>query len=152
MDPALKTLPNWASNINLPILRYADVLLLHAEALFYTGDEGSARNVLSQVRARSVRPGFTVGNLNSAYLRANFLDELIQERSRELCFESWRRIDLARFNRFDQTIANMTSDDGFYNKVIVPVLQNNWRPERVWFPIPTIQLDLNNNLIQNQGF
>ena len=152
MDPALKTLPNWASNINLPILRYADVLLLHAEALFYTGDEGSARNVLSQVRARSVRDGFTVANLNSAYQKANFLDELIDERSRELCFESWRRIDLARFNRFDQTITNMTSDDGFYNKVIVPTMKANWRPERVWFPIPTIQIDLNNNLIQNQSF
>lgn len=152
MDPALKTLPNWASNINLPILRYADVLLLHAEALFFTGDEGAARNVLSQIRARSVAAGSTVSVLNNAYQKANFVDELIDERSRELCFESWRRIDLARFNRFDATITSMTSTDGFYNKVIVPVLQNNWRPERVWFPIPTIQLDLNNNLIQNQGF
>ncbi len=151
-DPAEKPLPNWASNINLPILRYADILLLHAESLYFTGDETSARNILTQIRSRSLRNGFSINELNNAYQKNDFLEELIQERSRELCFESWRRIDLARFNMFDETIQNMTSDNGFYNKRIVPTIQSNWKPERVWFPIPTIQRDLNTNLIQNQGF
>lgn len=152
MDPAEKTLPNWASNINLPILRYADVLLLHAEALYFTGNEANARDFLTQIRNRSVQDGFTVQDLNNAYQKSDFIEELIEERSRELCFESWRRIDLARFNVFDQTIQSMSTDEGFYNRVVVPTIQNNWRPERVWFPIPTIQMDLNVNLIQNQGF
>lgn len=152
MDPADKTLPNWASNINLPILRYADVLLLHAEALYFTGNESDARNVLTEVRVRSIKDGFTVQDLNNAYQKSDFLEELIEERSRELCFENWRRIDLARFNKFDQTIQNMSTENGFYNRVVVPTIKNNWKPERVWFPIPTIQIDLNGNLIQNQGF
>jgi len=152
MDPALKTLPNWASSINLPILRYADILLLHAEALYFTGNEAEARNMLSQIRARSLEDDVTLPQLNQAYLRADFVDELIEERSRELCFENWRRIDLARFNRFSQTINGMSTVEGFYNRNVVPTIQSNWRPERVWFPIPTIQLDLNENLVQNQGF
>jgi hypothetical protein len=151
IDPALKTLPNWASNINLPLLRYADILLLHAEAQFFLGDEPGARNTLTLVRTRSVADGFTVANLNNAYQRGDFVQELLDERSRELCFENWRRIDLARFNKYDETI-NSLSTSGFYNQRMVPVLQGNWRSERVWFPIPTIQLDLNANLIQNQGY
>ncbi|PTX59697.1 putative outer membrane starch-binding protein [Kordia periserrulae] len=151
IDPSLKTLPNWASNINLPLLRYADILLLHAEAQFFLGDEPGARTTLSLVRERSVANGFTVADLNNAYQRGDFVQELLEERSRELCFENWRRIDLARFNKYDETI-NSLSTNGFYNERMVPVLQANWRSERVWFPIPTIQLDLNANLIQNQGY
>jgi len=152
VDPALKSIPNWASNINLPLLRYADILLLHAEALYFTGDEPSARNFLSTVRQRSVTNGFLLADLNNAYRKADFVEELLDERSRELCFENWRRIDLARFNKYTETINNLSTTDGFYNIRVAPIVQNNWKPERVWFPIPTIQIDLNKNLIQNQGF
>lgn len=152
IDPAAKTIPNWASNINLPILRYADILLLHAEALYFKGNEAEARDVLSEIRKRVVLNSSSLEQLNDAYRRDNFLDELLEERSRELCFESWRRIDLARFNRFNQTIENMSTTEGFYNKAIVPTIKSNWMPERVWLPIPIIQIDLNPNLIQNQGY
>tara|TARA_R110001632_G_scaffold105447_1_gene214856 strand:+ start:8215 stop:9843 length:1629 start_codon:yes stop_codon:yes gene_type:complete len=152
IDPSLKTLPNWASNINLPLLRFADILLLHAEAQYFLGDEPGARITLTSLRTRSVQNGFSVADLNNAYQRGNFVDELLEERSRELCFENWRRVDLARFNRFDQTINNLSETVGFYNQRNVPDIKANWRPERVWFPIPTIQIDLNANLIQNQGY
>jgi hypothetical protein len=152
IDPASKTLPNFASNINLPILRYADILLLHAEAQFFTGNEPGARNTLSQVRTRAVGSGSNLATLNIAYQRATFLDELLEERARELCFENWRRIDLVRFNKFDETINNLSTTEGFYNRNTVPTIQANWKEERVWFPLPTIQLDLNTNLNQNQGY
>jgi hypothetical protein len=127
-------------------------MLLHAEALYFTGNEAEARSYLSQVRERSVLDGFGVQELNVIYQRSNYLDELLDERSRELCFESWRRIDLARFNKYDETIQNLSTEEGRYNQTMAPIIQTNWKPERVWFPIPTIQLDLNANLIQNQGF
>jgi len=152
IDPALKSIPNWASNINLPLIRYADILLMHAEALYFLGDESEARNMLSIVRSRAVTNGINVSDLNSAYFKADFVEELLDERSRELCFENWRRIDLARFNKYDEVINNLSEDDGFYNIRMAPVIKSNWRPERVWFPIPTIQLDLNANLIQNQSY
>lgn len=152
IDPSLKSIPNWASNINLPLLRFADVLLLHAESQFALGDESAARNTLSQVRSRAVVSGASLSDLNNAYQKADFLEELLDERSRELCFESWRRIDLARFNKYDETINNLSTTVGFYNTRMAPVIQRNWKPERVWFPIPTIQIDLNKNLDQNQGY
>ena len=153
IDPALKTIPNYASNINLPILRYADILLLHAEAQYFVVSEPAARATLSLVRARAVGNGFEVSVLNNAYQKNDFIEELLEERSRELCFENWRRIDLARFNKFDETINNLSSDVGFYNKRVVPNIKTNWKEERVWFPIPAIQIDLNINLTpQNQGY
>ena len=153
IDPALKTIPNYASNINLPILRYADILLLHAEAQYFVVGEPAARATLSLVRERAVGNGFNVSDLNNAYQKNDFIEELLEERSRELCFENWRRIDLARFNKFDETINNLSSDVGFYNKRVVPNIKTNWKEERVWFPIPAIQIDLNINLTpQNQGY
>lgn len=152
IDPALKTTPNWASNINIPILRYADILLLHAEAQYFLGNESDARNTLTTLRTRSTASGINVTRLNNAYQKADFVDELLEERSRELCFENWRRIDLARFNRFDQAINNLSPTEGFYNRRTVGNIQTNWKPERVWFPIPTIQRDLNKSLNQNQGY
>jgi len=152
IDPAAKVLPNWASTINLPILRLADVMLLHAEAQYFTGNEAGARTTLSNLRQRSVAPGSSLAILNNAYRKADFVEELLDERARELCFESWRRIDLARFNKFDETINGLSTTEGFYNRITVPIIQANWKPERVWIPIPTIQMDLNKNLIQNQGY
>lgn len=152
IDPALKVLPNWASTMNLPILRFADVLLMHAEAQYFTGNEAGARATLSLVRQRAVATGSSLTLLNNAYAKGDFTEELLDERSRELCFESWRRIDLARFNKFDETINNLSTTEGFFNKIVVPTIKANWKPERVWFPIPTIQRDLNKNLIQNQGY
>jgi hypothetical protein len=152
MDPSQKTIANWASSINYPLLRLADILLLHAEAQYFTGDETGARNTFTIVRSRSVADGFTVDDMNTAYYKADFVDELLDERSRELCFESIRRFDLARFNKFDEAIESLSPDFGFYNNV-VPTIKQNWKPERVWFPIPLQQLDLNPNLLpQNSGY
>ncbi|TAD86370.1 MAG: RagB/SusD family nutrient uptake outer membrane protein [Bacteroidetes bacterium] len=151
MDPKLRNMIGWANSINISLLRYADILLLHAEAQFFTGNEAGARATLSQLRERALRTGSNISVLNTAYFRADFVTELLDERSRELCFEQWRRIDLARFNRYSQTIADMSTTVGFYNPIVATIKQN-WIPERIWFPIPLAQIDLNQNLKQNPGF
>lgn len=151
MDPQQKVIATWASSMTLPLLRYADVLLLHAEAQYFTGDEPGARSTLSIVRQRAVKEGSSLDDLNTAYYKDDFAEELLDERSRELCFENWRRFDLARFNKYDETIASLSPDAGRWN-VIVPDLQQNWKPEKVWFPIPLPQIDLNQNLDQNPGY
>jgi hypothetical protein len=151
MDPKLKVTSTWATSTSFPLLRYADVLLMHAEAQFFTGDETGARNTLTTIRQRAVQAPATVADLNTAYNKSDFVAELLDERSRELCFENWRRIDLARFNKYDETIAGLSNDAGFYN-TIVPTIKQNWKPEKVWFPIPLPQRDLNPNLEQNPGY
>ena len=150
-DPQQKNYAPWATGISFPILRYGDILLLRAEALYFTGDEPGARAMLTQLRQRSVKAPATVNSLNTAYFRSNFFLELQQERSRELCFEIWRRIDLARFNIYDQTISSLNPSNGFYNSSVT-LLQQNWKSEKVWFPIPLQQIDVNPNLVPNPGY
>ena len=152
-DPKQKSYAPWASGISFPLLRYGDILLLRAEALYFTGDEPGARAVLTELRQRAVLDPdtATVDDLNATYFKADFVKELQEERSRELCFEIWRRIDLARFNIYDETINSLDSNNGAYNGAVT-LLQQNWKSEKVWFPIPLQQIDLNSNLEQNPGY
>jgi hypothetical protein len=152
MDPALRNMIGWANSINISLLRYADILLLHAEAQYFTGDEPGARSTITQIRQRGLRANAEVSTLNTAYFKADFVAELLDERARELCFEQWRRIDLARFNKFDAVIAGLDPSFGFYNSSAVPTIKQNWKPERIWFPVPLNQIFLNQNLVQNPGF
>lgn len=149
-DPQQKSFAPWATGMSFPLLRYGDILLLRAEALYFTGNEPAARQVLTELRQRSVIAPATVDDLNTAYFNADFFKELQEERSRELCFEIWRRIDLARFNIHDETINSLDPNNGFYNSH-VNLLKQNWKSEKVWFPIPLQQIDLNPNLDPNPG-
>ncbi|MFH6767194.1 RagB/SusD family nutrient uptake outer membrane protein [Gaetbulibacter aquiaggeris] len=150
-DPSQKSYAPWASGISFPLLRYGDILLLRAEALYFTGDEPGARAVLTELRQRSVIAPAIVDDLNTAYFNSDFVKELQEERSRELCFEIWRRIDLARFNIYDETVNSLDPNNGAYNGSVT-LLQQNWKKEKVWFPIPLQQIDLNSNLDPNPGY
>jgi hypothetical protein len=156
-DPKVKAplFPTANSDGNYPVLRYADILLIHAEAIFYTtGDATLARTFLSQVRKRAlIAPATTTTVLDVAYRKTDFVQELLDERSRELCMETQRHFDLARFGRYTAAINSLSSDKnvGWFNTA-VPVLQANWAPYRIWFPIPLTELSLNKNLVQNPGY
>lgn len=81
-DPAVRTsqgIPTWASNIDFPMLRFADIVLLYAEALYKTGNESLARELVEEVRKRACTD--TEGKLdesalnamNSAYYKTDFM-------------------------------------------------------------------------------
>lgn len=75
---------------NTYVLRYADVILMYAEALNESGRSAEAITELNKVRRRA---GLTdVAGLNQATLRTAILDE----RRKELAFEGWRWYDLKR--------------------------------------------------------
>lgn len=89
--------PNYTS-INFPILRYSDVLLMHAEAIiggrFGTADANDAAvNSLNIVRERAGLPPYS-----GSWAHQAFFNELVDERLRELCFEGIRKQDLVRWN------------------------------------------------------
>lgn len=150
-DPAQKDIPQWASDAPYPLIRFADVLLLHAEALYENNNEAAAREVLTKIRERAAGEDIDVAVLDDAYYKADFLEELLDERSRELCYESQRRFDLARFGVYDEVIRSLQTDRGVFNPT-VGTLQLNWAPYRIWFPIPLAELDLNPELEQNPGY
>ena len=128
----------------------ADILLHNAEARYFTGDEAGARSRLREVRARIAVDDAHLDSLTASYYHVDFETELLDSRSRELCFEGWRRIDLIRFGKIDETIAGLSNDLGYWN-TIVPVLQNNWKHYKMWFPIPKSDIELS-PLVQNPGY
>lgn len=112
---------------DLVIFRYADVLLMKAEALVRQGNAGAALPLVNQVRARAGVQPFTEVTL----------DNLLTERGRELAWEGWRRNDLIRFGRFTTTTWEFKTDTD---------------PNKRLYPIPSQQLSNNPNLTQNPGY
>lgn len=165
-DPAARTsqgIPTWASNIDFPMLRFADIVLLYAEALYKTGDESLARELVEEVRKRACTD--TDGKLdesalnamNSAYYKTDFMEELLDERSRELCVEGWRRIDLIRTGKMTEVIGNMKTVNDAGNKYYyfapqMEPIKNNYKPYKIWMPVPKREREVNKNLSQNPGY
>jgi hypothetical protein len=115
-------------------LRYADVLLMHSEAINQI-NAGDARKYqgLNAVRERA-----GLAPIDNVEDKEAFQDVLVQERSWELCYEGHRRFDLIRmgrlFTRLEAT--GRTAEQ-----------------RHLLLPIPQIELDLNVNLApQNPGF
>ncbi len=112
---------------DLVVLRYADVLLMKAEALLQLGQTAEALALVNEVRARAgVDPLSTLTS-----------DILLEERGRELAWEGWRRNDLIRFGKYIS---------GTWE------FKNASEPYRDLFPIPSQQLSNNPNLKQNPGY
>ncbi len=92
----------WNSGKNFSVIRYADVLLLHAECLNEKGQTAEAVQIVNnQIRTRAW--GGTLPDAmkwNTGMSQTDFREKIMDERMRELCFEGWRRIDLLRTNRF----------------------------------------------------
>jgi hypothetical protein len=79
------------SSNDFPAYRYADVLLMRAEALYRTGNVAGATVDINTIRTRA-------GLSNLAIPLT--LDEIYDERGRELCWEGHRRQDMIRFGKF----------------------------------------------------
>jgi len=121
---------------DFPMMRYADVLLMAAECEKngsavdgYTGYKG-----LNEVRARA----------GLAPITAPTDTDILNERGRELYMECWRRSDLIRFGLF-------TSGYNWQWKGNVKDGQDV-DAYRALFPIPSQDLQANNNLSQNEGY
>lgn len=129
MDGIGGTMVNRSLNNDMPILRFADVLMMRAEAL-YRQNPGSpeALNLVNQVRKRGGNPVAAFTSLTDA----NFLAEL----GREFAWEGWRRNDLIRFSKYNAAWDYKSADASFHNL----------------FPIPQVQIDSNPNLKQNTGY
>ena len=117
---------------NAPVIRITEMYLTRAEANLKAGSSvgDTPVNDINLLRTRAGLP--TLGSVT--------LEQILNERRKELCFEGHRRMDLLRNNmnlrRDDQE--NITASAPGENKTI--------------FPIPAFQAELNNNLEQNPGY
>jgi starch-binding outer membrane protein, SusD/RagB family len=126
------------SNNDYVYFRIADVILMKAEAILRGGTAtanpaafGGSNTALGQVnylRTHSSRGASSLGSLT--------LDNLLDERGRELYWEGWRRNDLIRFGKYLAAWQEKPASG----------------PERLMFPIPARSLAANPNLTQNPGY
>lgn len=128
-------------DIDFPVFRLADAYLMYAEAVVRGGGGSTteAINFINILRQRA----FQNGNNNITASDLN-LDFIINERGRELYWETHRRQDLIRFNQF-------TSNKVWAWKGNVQAGTTTPTFRRL-FPIPARELNLNDNLVQNPGY
>lgn len=132
------------SSDNWPILRYADVLLLYAEALNAEGfvANGEAFTYLNTIRNRAGLPSKTAGHSDPGLRidsQTEFALAIEQERRVELAFEGHRWYDLVRTGRAIE--------------VLSPKMPNGVQQHQLLFPLPLTQIDLNpTKLNQNPGY
>jgi hypothetical protein len=125
---------------DFPVFRLADAYLMYAEAVLRGGtggDQGTALGYINDLRQRAY--GDNSGNIGAAELT---LDFILDERCRELYWEGHRRTDLVRFGKFTGG-AYLWSWKG--NSKAGRATDSH----RDIYPIPTDDLNANNNLIQN---
>lgn len=114
-------------NNHLVLLRYADALLMKAEALLRKGQAAPALVLVNELRAiRNATP--FAGPLTEDYM--------LDERGRELYMEGWRRNDMVRFGKFATAFAFVDNTDATTNL----------------YPIPELAVGSNPNLKQNPGY
>ena len=117
---------------DVPIFRYADILLMKAEALTRIGKTG-AKDLFNQIRKYAGAPEIAAEPT---------LDEIYQERGREFFDENWRRNDMIRFGHFE---------DEFFPHYKKYDFANFDKRHRI-FPIEQEMLDLNPGWEQNAGY
>lgn len=124
------------SPLNFPVLRYADVLLMKAEALNELGRTAEAEVPLNRVRNRA-----ELGDIPSGLDKDAFREAILHERRMELAFEGQRWFDLIRVNNGQYGIDFLHS-----------IGKTNASEKHLLFPVPQIELDRNPNLTQNTGY
>lgn len=127
---------------DVPIFRYADILLTKAEAIVRgataTGGD-TPQSLVNQIRSYATAP--LLGS-------APTLQDIYDERGREFLDEHWRRNDMIRFGHFED-------DFGYHRRSFVNSAGQtiaNFDPRRRIFPIPTSILNSNTNWSQNAGY
>lgn len=114
---------------DIVLFRFADALLMRAEAKLRNGEDGQA-----DFDAVRLRAGMSEREIS--------LNTLLDERLLELCWEGWRRQDLIRFGQYE----SLFGGDMYDEKV------NERDHHTTVFPIPGDIITLNPNLTQNKGY
>lgn len=119
---------------NVPVIRYAELLLIRAEALAEQNDIAGAVADLNTLREARNASQLDLGS------QAQVIDAIMAERRRELNFEGHRFFDLKRRGM------NITKAAATNTATV------SYDDRRVLMPLPTREVDLNENLEQNPGY
>ncbi|UBM62631.1 RagB/SusD family nutrient uptake outer membrane protein [Candidatus Sulfidibacterium hydrothermale] len=136
VDGKWRNIGKYPTNANfdydIPIIRYEEVILNYAEALYHLGDDAKALTELNLIPAhRDAKLYTTISE-----------DNILLERRKELCFEGFRFDDLAR------THQDIPDVDPFYQTHGLV----KYGDYRFAFPIPIGEINANPNMVQNEGY
>lgn len=154
------------SGLNYNIMRYADVLLLAAEAAVETGDLNLALDLVNQVRARAANstPVQAVDGSGPAanyqvsvypsFPDADFARQAVRfERRLELGMEGHRFFDLARWGIAPQAINDYIQREGSVISTIPPNFTTAFQDFNSIMPIPTGSIGISQDVLtQNPGY
>jgi len=156
-----QTMTSNDSEADWPILRYADILLMLAEA---QGNSTASIDLINQVRTRSGAPSINPTGITSVKL---FEDTLSNERRIEFAFENHRWFDLVRYgttlttiNAVDAIRAHFAKEfPVHYKDYAAPTptlaeLQGYITADKLLLPIPQREIDTNTKIVipQNPGY
>lgn len=122
------------------VLRYADVLLMHAEAVMAGGIETADASAINSYMEVRVRAGFDAIADRPSVLSK---EDLLAERRVELAFENHRFYDLVRFGEADAVLGAHATNMGY----------GSYNVRKLLLPIPSREINLSKGLLtQNPGY
>lgn len=153
----------WNSGLNIPLIRYAEVLLSYAEAKIELNQiDNSVYSAIDEVRLRAGLPAVD----QAAYSTQEQMRELVRrERRVELAMEGLRFYDIQRWRIGEQVMSGpiygsrLGTMDHSTGKVTFTTTDHIMNEERVFdpaknylWPIPQSEIDINPNLTQNPNY
>ena len=134
------TTQQYSFNNDLVIWRYADALLLKAEAAYRMGNKAEALTIVNEIRARVAATPRTELTLN----------DILDERMLELAWEGVRRPDQIRFCTFTEPTVDRFN--GVTHNASAGDYNDDTQGYTMVYPIPYAVLNLNKKLKQNPGY
>ena len=152
----------YITDLDVNIIRLADVILMAAECQVELGDLGAAMNLVNAVRERAAKlpPKTTGDNVAAAvyvvkpytsFPDQNYARKAVRfERRLELAMEGHRFYDLVRWGVAKSVLESYSNFEGGFMSRYKGL---NFKPQNEYFPIPQAQIDRSGGaLVQNQGY
>ncbi|WP_236971130.1 RagB/SusD family nutrient uptake outer membrane protein [Membranihabitans marinus] len=149
--------PNTINQGNSPyiFIRYAEVLLNYAEAMYHLGDEATCREYLNMIRSR---PGVEMPPITES--GDELLARMRNERRIELAFEEQRYFDVRRWMIAPEVLNENASrmeiyrdpDTGKKTYTVAEFNERSFSDKNYWLPIPLSEIEKDANLEQNPGY
>ncbi|RXF71333.1 RagB/SusD family nutrient uptake outer membrane protein [Arcticibacter tournemirensis] len=157
---------------DFPVIRFADVLLMKAEAIGYDGPAGESVSLINKIRERAGAIDYDGGDFSKIFYKyaadgsfsvqseQAFWNNLLHERRLELAFENQRFFDLVRTDKLLGTIGNYFESEyqvhyrRYRPAITVDALKANLTAEKILLPIPQREIDTNDQqrIPQNPGY
>lgn len=137
---------DYYNQVNCRLIRYADILLMYAEALNELNQTGDAYQYVDLVRARANMAPLATAYPEIGTNKSLFLARLKKERVLELCGESVRLLDLKRWGDLDtqESVDEIAKRDPDFENFVVG--------KTIRMPLPQSEVQNNPNLIQNPRY